>query len=443
MGGGTSGGGKSLPDDDDGISCLGRQHGADGFSRTCNFAHARVFLHLVSISIFGSTASSSSSAMILGWSHQLSSARPASFTTWLKMDVSAEHKADDPAELQDERNADCVGPSSERAGKATGCEGCPNQKACAEGAGRKEDPELAVIRARLAHVKRKVLVLSGKGGVGKSTMSAQLAFSLAAEGLRVGLLDIDICGPSIPQMLGLRGQSVHQSASGWSPVYVTQEGLADGEDDDDDVELGVMSIGFMLPNEDDAVIWRAPRKNGLIKQFLSDVEWGELDYLIIDTPPGTSDEHISLVQYLAKALGPDDGALVISTPQEVSLMDVRKELSFCAKTKLRVLGVVENMAEYVAPLSGLGFRDAAGSDVTQAALAAMREKCPELLELMAVADVFPRASSGAQGMADQFGVPFLGRVCNHPLRSFSRPRCLPWCAAQAGSTPVLTWAGAA
>lgn len=310
----------------------------------------------------------------------------------------------DPAKA----NESCVGPASESAGKASGCEGCPNQKACAEGKGREEDPDLAIIKQRLAGVKRKVLVLSGKGGVGKSTMSAQLAFALAGQGLSVGLLDVDICGPSIPQMLGLRGQSVHQSASGWSPVYVSQEGLTA---DDDDVELGVMSIGFMLPSDDEAVIWRGPRKNGLIKQFLSDVEWGTLDYLIVDTPPGTSDEHISLLQYLAKALGPDDGALVVSTPQEVSLMDVRKELSFCQKTKLRVLGVVENMAEYVCPLDGLSFRDPkTGADTTARALQTLREKCPELLELAAVADVFPRSQGGAESMAAQFDVPFLGRV---------------------------------
>jgi Mrp family chromosome partitioning ATPase len=117
--------------------------------------------------------------------------------------------------------------------------------------------------------------------------------------------------------LGLMGQEVHQSASGWSPVYV-------------DDNLGVMSIGFMLPNVDDAVIWRGPRKNGLIKQFLTDVDWGVLDYLIIDTPPGTSDEHISIVQYL-KATSVD-GAIIVTTPQEVAMADVRKEISFCNKT---------------------------------------------------------------------------------------------------------------
>jgi Mrp family chromosome partitioning ATPase len=327
-------------------------------------------------------------------------------------------------------NEECVGPSSEQAGKASGCDGCPNQKACAAGAGRQEDPDLAVIRERLKDVKRKVLVLSGKGGVGKSTTAAQLAFALAADGLRVGLLDIDICGPSIPHMLGLRGQTVHQSASGWSPVYVTQEGMgaADDADVDMDIELGVMSIGFMLPSEDEAVIWRGPRKNGLIKQFLTDVDWGALDYLLVDTPPGTSDEHISLVQYLAKALGPDDGALVVSTPQEVSLMDVRKELSFCAKTKLRVLGVIENMAEYVAPLSTMRFRDAAGADVSAAALAALQAHCPELLSMSVVADVFPRsAGGGAAAMAEQFGAPFLGRV-RFAARTRPRPPAVlhPW-----------------
>jgi Mrp family chromosome partitioning ATPase len=129
---------------------------------------------------------------------------------------------------------------------------------------------IGVVADRLAKIKHKVLVLSGKGGVGKSTFSAQLAFTLAATGRTVGLLDVDICGPSIPRMLGLVGSKVHQSASGWSPVWL-------------DENLGVMSIGFMLPDTDDAIIWRGPRKNGLIKQFLSDVEWGELDYLIIDS----------------------------------------------------------------------------------------------------------------------------------------------------------------
>jgi Mrp family chromosome partitioning ATPase len=211
----------------------------------------------------------------------------------------------------------CVGPSSDNAGKAESCAGCPNQQSCASGEAKVVDNSSVQIQNRMASVKHKILVLSGKGGVGKSTFAAQLAFSLAMEGKQVGLLDIDICGPSIPRMLGLVGHEVHQSASGWSPVYV-QDNLA------------VMSVGFMLPSKDDAVIWRGPRKNGLIKQFLTDVVWSELDYLIVDTPPGTSDEHISIVQYLKSCNV--DGAVIVTTPQEVSMADVRKEINFCRKT---------------------------------------------------------------------------------------------------------------
>jgi len=150
-------------------------------------------------------------------------------------------------------NEGCIGPTSENAGKASGCAGCPNQSACSSGATKEalKDQEATAdhINDRMALVKHKLLVLSGKGGVGKSTCAAQLAFAMAQQGYQVGLLDIDICGPSIPHMLGLVGHEVHQSASGWSPVYV-------------DDNLGVMSIGFMLPSTDDAIIWRGPRKNG-------------------------------------------------------------------------------------------------------------------------------------------------------------------------------------
>lgn len=134
----------------------------------------------------------------------------------------------------------------------------------------------------MGKVKHKLFVLSGKGGVGKSTVSAQLAQILASMNFEVGLLDIDICGPSIPRMMGLEGRQVHSSNDGWQPIYVKEN-------------LGVMSIGFLIDDKNEAIIWRGPRKNGLIRQFLTDVAWGDLDYLIIDTPPGTSDEHISIV----------------------------------------------------------------------------------------------------------------------------------------------------
>ncbi|KAL2766461.1 cytosolic Fe-S cluster assembly factor NUBP1 isoform 5, partial [Daubentonia madagascariensis] len=173
---------------------------------------------------------------------------------------------------------DCPGADSAQAGRGASCQGCPNQRLCASGAGATPDPAIEEIKEKMKTVKHKILVLSGKGGVGKSTFSAHLAHGLAED----------------------ENTQVHQSGSGWSPVYV--------EDN-----LGVMSVGFLLSSPDDAVIWRGPKKNGMIKQFLRDVDWGEVDYLIVDTPPGTSDEHLSVVQYLTAAH--IDGAVIITTPQ--------------------------------------------------------------------------------------------------------------------------------
>uniref|UniRef100_A0A8C7XK37 NUBP iron-sulfur cluster assembly factor 1, cytosolic n=1 Tax=Oryzias sinensis TaxID=183150 RepID=A0A8C7XK37_9TELE len=263
----------------------------------------------------------------------------------------------------------CPGTASEQAGKAASCQGCPNQKLCASGAGKNPDPAIGEIGEKLSSVKHKILVLSGKGGVGKSTFSAQLARALASDGTKeVALLDVDICGPSIPRIMGLDGEqesSVHQSGNGWSPVYV--------EDN-----LAIMSIGFLLSSPDDAVIWRGPKKNGMIKQFLRDVDWGELDYLIVDTPPGTSDEHLSIVQYLSSTHV--DGAVIITTPQEVSLQDVRKEIRFCQKVKLPIIGVVENMSSFVCP------------------------KCKN------TSQIFPPTSGGAEKMCADLNLPLLGKL---------------------------------
>ncbi|KAK3705200.1 hypothetical protein QZH41_014000 [Actinostola sp. cb2023] len=227
-------------------------------------------------------------------------------------------------------------------------------------------PDLAKIKERLSSVKHKIIVLSGKGGVGKSTFTAHLAHGLAAdENRQVAVLDIDICGPSIPMAMGLQGEQVHQSGSGWSPVYV--------EDN-----LAVMSVGFLLDKPSDAVIWRGPKKNGLIKQFLKDVDWGDVDYLVIDTPPGTSDEHLSIIQYLQHTN--IDGAVIVTTPQEVSLLDVRKQISFCKKVKLPIIGVIENMSGFVCP------------------------KCKK------ESDIFPATTGGAKKMSEDMKVPFLGRI---------------------------------
>ncbi|CAD7968629.1 unnamed protein product [Amoebophrya sp. A120] len=271
--------------------------------------------------------------------------------------AEAEHNNDDQESkihIPDNANQDCVGVDSEQAGKAAGCAGCPNQGACASGEAKKADPAVAQVAEVLKEVKRKILVLSGKGGVGKSTVSCQLSFAFSSApdkvivnrnpqeedhtvehvepNADVGLLDIDICGPSLPTMLGLKGHEVHQSNAGWSPVYLNEH-------------LAVMSIGFMLPNEDDAIIWRGPRKNGLIRQFLTDVTWGKLDYLFVDTPPGTSDEHMAIVGYLNDAK--ITGAVIVTSPQEVALADVRKEVNFCKRTGVEIIGVIENMQGFL------------------------------------------------------------------------------------------------
>lgn len=181
-----------------------------------------------------------------------------------------------------------------------------------------------------------LLVLSGKGGVGKSTVTAHVAMSLVQQGFRVGVLDIDLTGPSVPRLFALDGHAVHQSAEGWIPVYP-----------DASQKLGVMSIGFLLAHKDDPVVWRGPKKTAMIRQFVENVHWGPIDYLLIDTPPGTSDEHIAAVESL-KSYNPE-GAIVVTTPQKVSLVDVKKEIAFCRAVELPILGLIENMSGFVCP----------------------------------------------------------------------------------------------
>ncbi|XP_051487942.1 cytosolic Fe-S cluster assembly factor NUBP2 [Apus apus] len=234
--------------------------------------------------------------------------------------------------------------------------------------------EAAGERSNLAGVRHILLVLSGKGGVGKSTISSQLALALQHCGNRVGILDVDLCGPSIPRMFRVQDKDVHQCDSGWVPVFVGQ-----------DKSISLMSIGFLLERPDDAVVWRGPKKNALIKQFVTDVAWGDLDFLIVDTPPGTSDEHISTVE----ALRPYQplGAVLVTTPQAVSVGDVRRELTFCKKTGLQVLGIVENMSGFVCP------------------------HCSECTNIF--------SKGGGEELAKDSGVPFLGCVPLDPQLSQS------------------------
>jgi len=218
------------------------------------------------------------------------------------------------------------------------------------------------LQARMERVGRKILVLSGKGGVGKSTVAVNLAVALALSGRKVGLLDVDLHGPSIPKMLGLEGRRLEPSADGdIEPIQVMEN-------------LGVVSVGLLLDSRDDAVIWRGPLKHGVIRQFLGNVAWGSLDYLVIDSPPGTGDEPLSVAQMA----GQGAWAVVVTTPQEVALADVRRSISFCRRVMLPVAGLVENMSGLVCP------------------------KCSEVIPLF--------GTGGGEALAKSMNVPFLGRV---------------------------------
>ncbi len=214
---------------------------------------------------------------------------------------------------------------------------------------------------RMLLIRHKIVVLSGKGGVGKSTVAVNLATALADAGSKVGLLDVDLHGPSVPGLLGLEYTPRPGQSGGIAPMQV-------GEN------LTAMSIQFFLPEQDNAVIWRGPRKYSAIRELLASVDWGHLDYLVVDAPPGTGDEALALVELL----GDGAAAVIVSTPQHVAVTDVRKALAFCQTLDLPVIGVIENMSGFVCP------------------------HCGE------TTDVF--LSGGAEAMAAEMGVPFLGRI---------------------------------
>ena len=253
------------------------------------------------------------------------------------------------------------------------CKACGDDKCSARqqrpGESDEELAERQALLSRMCRIEHKIIVLSGKGGVGKSTVAVNLAAALAGRKKRVGLLDIDIHGPSVPKLLNLNGTPVQGSGNSLFPVAAKS---ADGG------SLRVMSIGFLLRKSDDAVIWRGPMKHTVIKQFLRDVEWGELDYLVVDSPPGTGDEPLTVAQLIENA----DGAVVVTTPQEISVQDVRRCVVFCRQLELPVLGVVENMSGFVCP------------------------KCGEQTPIF--------GSNGGRKMAEEMGVPFLGPIPIEP-----------------------------
>ncbi|RPI10844.1 MAG: hypothetical protein EHM71_02510 [Zetaproteobacteria bacterium] len=253
-------------------------------------------------------------------------------------------------------------------------DGKPNCETCADAscaahqrlAGETEEAfaERQQLQAKLCRIHKKILVLSGKGGVGKSTIAVNLAVAFVLAGRKVGLLDVDIHGPSIPTMLGLETVPLHEVGGELCPVEMGG--------------LKVLSLGFFLKNPDDAVIWRGPMKMKAIQQFLKDVAWGDLDVLVVDSPPGTGDEPLSVCQLLGKV----DGAVVVTTPQKVAAVDVRKSISFCRQLGVPVLGVVENMSGFACP------------------------RCGE------VTAVFP--SGGGRRIAEDMNVPFLGSIPMDP-----------------------------
>src|SRR3989338_2132971 len=201
--------------------------------------------------------------------------------------------------------------NSQEAGKASQCEGCPGQEYCKSGQERGEDSLTKQLAVRIKAIKHIVIVMSGKGGVGKSTVACQLAVMLKQRYANVGILDVDICGPSVARIMGVEKEQVQRSEWGWLPVK------------DKVHNLSIMSVAFLLGSRDDPIMWRGPRKTLLIRRLFAEVLWGRLDWLIIDTPPGTSDEHLTIVTALKSIR--TDGVVLVSTPQDLSALTVRRE----------------------------------------------------------------------------------------------------------------------
>ena len=221
------------------------------------------------------------------------------------------------------------------------------------------------IQDTLKNIKHVIIVMSGKGGVGKSTVTSNLALTLSMKGYQTGIMDIDITGPNIPKMFGVEDEKLMVEDGKLIPVTVPPS-------------MKLMSMAFLLPDKDSPVMWRGPVKMGAINQFIEDVNWGSLDYLIVDMPPGTGDEAISIVQLIPKA----DGMVIVTTPQDVALLDSRKSLVFGAETHIPIIGIVENMSGFVCP------------------------KCGE------VTNIFK--SGGGEKTAKEMNVQFLGRVPIEP-----------------------------
>ncbi len=223
----------------------------------------------------------------------------------------------------------------------------------------KNEQDLA-LQQSLGKIRHKILVMSGKGGVGKTSTAVNLSIALARKGFRVGIMDVDLHGPDVPRMLGLKGTPEVNANRKLVPLPYSER-------------LAVISMESFLPKKDDAVIWRGPLKFSAIRQFIADVEWGNLDFLLIDSPPGTGDEPLTVAQQI-----PDARAIIVTTPQEVALADVRKSINFCRTVRIDIFGLVENMSGLACP------------------------HCGEKIDLF--------GSGGGERTAAEMGVRFLGKI---------------------------------
>ncbi len=237
---------------------------------------------------------------------------------------------------------------------------CQISSSCGAAKQQKQNEQDAAVQDSLGKIKNKIIVMSGKGGVGKSSVSVNLAIALAKKGFQVGIMDVDIHGPDIPRMLGLDGMLGVSPNHKLTPVKYSDN-------------LRAVSIESLSTSKDDAIIWRGPIKHSVILQFIADVEWGSLDYLIIDSPPGTGDEPLTVAQIIN-----DSKAIIVTTPQEVALGDVRKSINFCKTVKMEIFGLIENMSGFTCP------------------------HCNKAIDLFGY--------GGGERTAVSSGIPFLGRI---------------------------------
>ncbi len=244
--------------------------------------------------------------------------------------------------------------------EGTSCSTCGSASSCSVDEKQRHEQEL--LEKKLKTISHRIAVMSGKGGVGKTTVAVNLAIALAKEGLSVGLMDVDIHGPNVPKMLGIESRRLEGSeAGGINPIEFFPN-------------FKVVSMAFLLQDRDTPVVWRGPLKHSLIQQFVKDVNWGTLDYLIIDLPPGTGDEPLSVAQVINKM----DGSIIVTTPQDVALLDSRKSVTFSRQLRVPVVGIVENMSGLICP------------------------HCGKEIDLFKV--------GGGEKAARELGVPFLGRI---------------------------------